>query len=99
MPTHTFMDLALDEAHAAADAGEVPIGCVIVCDGDLIAQAGNRTLADRDPTSHAEMAAIHCSASRLSPERMVRGCAGAVASVGASVLLLGCAIKSPSHTI
>ena len=38
MPTHTFMELALDEAHAAADAGEVPIGCVIVCDGDLIAQ-------------------------------------------------------------
>ena len=34
MPTHTFMELALDEAHAAADAGEVPIGCVIVCDGD-----------------------------------------------------------------
>jgi len=44
MPTHTFMELALDEAHAAADAGEVPIGCVIVCDGDLIAQAANRTL-------------------------------------------------------
>ena len=42
MPTHTFMELALDEAHAAADAGEVPIGCVITCDGDLIAQIGEQ---------------------------------------------------------
>ena len=71
MPTHTFMDLALDEAHAAADAGEVPIGCVIVCDGDLIAQAGNRTLADRDPTAHAEMVAIRRAAETLGSERLV----------------------------
>ena len=70
MPTHTFMDLALDEAHAAADAGEVPIGCVIVCDGDLIAQAGNRTLADRDPTAHAEMVAIRRAAEALGRERL-----------------------------
>ena len=70
MPTHTFMDLALDEAHAAADAGEVPIGCVIVCDGDLIAQAGNRTLADRDPTAHAEMVAIRRAAEALGNERL-----------------------------
>ena len=65
MPTHTFMELALDEAYAAADAGEVPIGCVIVCDGDLIAQAGNRTLAERDPTAHAEMVAIRRAAEAL----------------------------------
>src|SRR2546422_11406285 len=71
MPTHTFMDLALDEAHAAADAGEVPIGCVIVCDGDLVAQAGNRTLADRDPTAHAEMVAIRRAAEALGTERLV----------------------------
>ena len=44
MTTRTFMDLALDEAHAAAEAGEVPIGCVIACDGDLIAQAQTPTL-------------------------------------------------------
>jgi tRNA(adenine34) deaminase len=71
MPTHTFMELALDEAHAAADAGEVPIGCVIVCDGDLIAQAANRTLADRDPTAHAEMVAIRHAAAALGSERLV----------------------------
>src|SRR6266568_1649829 len=70
MLTHTFMDLALDEAHAAADAGEVPIGCVIVCDGDMIAQAGNRTLADRDPTAHAEMVAIRQAAAALGSERL-----------------------------
>ena len=71
MPTHTFMELALDEAHAAADAGEVPIGCVIVCDGDLIAQAANRTLLDRDPTAHAEIVAIRQAAAALGSERLV----------------------------
>src|SRR6266568_8456733 len=71
MLTHTFMDLALDEAHAAADAGEVPIGCVIVCDGDLVAQAGNRTLAERDPTAHAEMVAIRRAAEALGSERLL----------------------------
>jgi len=63
------MDLALDEAHAAAETGEVPIGCVIVHDGDMIAQAGNRTLADRDPTAHAEMLAIRAAAAKLGSER------------------------------
>jgi tRNA(adenine34) deaminase len=71
MATHTFMELALDEAHAAADAGEVPIGCVIVCDGDLIAQAANRTLLDRDPTAHAEMVAIRRAAATLGNERLI----------------------------
>src|SRR5947208_16855650 len=67
---HTFMELALDEAYAARSAGEVPIGCVIVCDGDLIAQAGNRTLAERDPTAHAEMDAIRRAAAALGSERL-----------------------------
>jgi tRNA(adenine34) deaminase len=71
MPTPSFMDLALDEARAAADAGEVPIGCVIVCDGDVIAQAGNRTLADRDPTAHAEMVAMRRAAKAPRSERLV----------------------------
>ena len=71
MPTHTFMDLALDEAHAAVETGEVPIGCVIVHDGDMIAQAGNRTLADRDPTAHAEMLAIRAAAQALGSERLI----------------------------
>src|SRR4029450_10913113 len=43
----------------------------IVCDGDVIAQAGNRTLADRDPTAHAEMVAIRRAAEALGSERLV----------------------------
>jgi tRNA(adenine34) deaminase len=70
MPGSSFMDLALDEARAAAAAGEVPIGCVIVRDGEVIAQAGNRTVADRDPTAHCEMLAIRSAAETLSSERL-----------------------------
>jgi tRNA(adenine34) deaminase len=64
------MDLALDEANAAAGSGEVPIGCVIVCDGDIVAQTANRTLVDRDPTAHAEMLAIRQAAAALGSERL-----------------------------
>ena len=66
----SFMDLALAEARAAAAAGEVPIGCVIVRDGEVIAQAGNRTLAERDPTAHCEMLAIRHAAEALTSERL-----------------------------
>ena len=65
------MDLALSAAEAAGQAGEVPIGCVIVRDGEVLASAGNRTLADRDPTAHAEMLAIRTAAARLGSERLV----------------------------
>jgi tRNA(adenine34) deaminase len=65
------MDLALDEARAAAAAGEVPIGCVIVQDGEVIARAANRTLIDRDPTAHAEMLAIRAAAAEIGSERLV----------------------------
>jgi tRNA(adenine34) deaminase len=64
------MDKALDEARAAQAAGEVPVGCVIVRDGAVIAAAGNRTLADRDPTAHAEMLAIRAAARALGSERL-----------------------------
>ena len=65
-----FMDVALDEARAAAAEGEVPVGCVIVRDGTVIAAAGNRTLADRDPTAHCEMVAIRAAAKALASERL-----------------------------
>jgi tRNA(adenine34) deaminase len=64
------MDLALDQARAAAAAGEVPVGCVIVRDGAVLAQTGNRTLADRDPTAHAELLAIRAAAAALRSERL-----------------------------
>jgi tRNA(adenine34) deaminase len=69
----SFMDLALIEAEAAGAAGEVPVGCVIVREGAVIARAGNRTIADRDPTAHAEMLAIRAAAACLSSERLT-GC-------------------------
>jgi tRNA(adenine34) deaminase len=66
----SFMDQALDLARAAAAAGEVPVGCVVVRNGDVIAGAGNRTLTDRDPTAHAEMLAIRQAARSLGTERL-----------------------------
>src|SRR5262245_16506389 len=66
----SYMDLALDEARAAVAAGEVPVGCVIVHDGEVIARAYNRTLADRDPTAHCEMLAIRQAADALASERL-----------------------------
>jgi tRNA(adenine34) deaminase len=71
LPSPAFMDLAFAEAHAAAAAGEVPVGCVIVRDGTVIAQAGNRTLADRDPTAHCELLAIRRAAAALASERLI----------------------------
>lgn len=66
----SFMDMALAEARAAGEAGEVPVGCVVVRDGVAIARAGNRTLADADPTAHAEIVAIRRAASLLGSERL-----------------------------
>ncbi|MEA2905347.1 MAG: tRNA(adenine34) deaminase [Alphaproteobacteria bacterium] len=73
MPAPSFMSLALDEARAAAAAGEVPVGCVIVRDGEVIARAGNRTLADHDPTAHCELLAIRQAAGTIGSERLA-GC-------------------------
>jgi tRNA(adenine34) deaminase len=64
------MDLALKQAEIAEMAGEVPIGCVIVRGGTVIAQAGNRTLTDRDPTAHAEVLAIREAARVTGSERL-----------------------------
>ena len=70
MALPAFMQFALEEAHAAAARGEVPVGCVIVRDGQVIARAGNRTLADKDPTAHAELLAIRQAAAALGSERL-----------------------------
>jgi tRNA(adenine34) deaminase len=64
------MDVALAEARAAAERGEVPVGCVVVHAGHVIARAGNRTLADRDPTAHAEILAIRHAAAALGSEHL-----------------------------
>lgn len=67
------MQLALDEARAAGARGEVPVGCVVVCETQVVARAGNRTLADKDPTAHAELLAIRQAAAALGSERLT-GC-------------------------
>jgi len=71
MNAPSFMDLALKAAETAGKSGEVPIGCVIVRDGAVVATAGNRTLGDRDPTAHAEILALREAAARLGSERLV----------------------------
>src|SRR5579884_811966 len=65
-----FMQIALEEARAAAVRGEVPVGCVIVRANRILARTGNRVLADRDPTAHAELLAIRAAASALGTERL-----------------------------
>ena len=70
MPEPSFMQLALEEARAAQTRGEVPVGCVIVRAGEVIARAGNRTIADKDPTAHAELLAIRQAAAALGSERL-----------------------------
>jgi tRNA(adenine34) deaminase len=64
------MDIALEEARAAAERGEVPVGCAIVRANDVVARAGNRTLGERDPTAHAELIAIRAAARALGSERL-----------------------------
>jgi tRNA(Arg) A34 adenosine deaminase TadA len=67
-----FMDVALSEARAAAAVGEVPVGCVVVRDGAVIARGRNRTLIDHDPTAHAEMVALRAAAASLGTERLTQ---------------------------
>jgi len=64
--------LALSEAKAAAERGEVPVGALLVdVDGALVALDGNRILERRDPTAHAEMLVIRAAAERLRNERLI----------------------------
>lgn len=65
------MDHALDEARAAAQRGEVPVGAVIVApEGKIVARAGNRTRELNDPTAHAETLAIRAACAALKSERL-----------------------------
>lgn len=75
MPKDTASDreimlAALAEAHQAAEQGEVPVGAVLVFDDRIIARAGNRTIADCDPTAHAEIVALRAAAKMLKNYRL-----------------------------
>lgn len=65
-----FMQAALEEARDAAERGEVPVGAVLVLNDEIIARAGNRTIADCDPTAHAEVIALREASKRIGNYRL-----------------------------
>jgi tRNA(adenine34) deaminase len=69
----TWMELALAEARMAAEAGEVPVGALVIINGEIIGRAGNRNLRDHDPTAHAEILALRQAAQHLGNHRLT-GC-------------------------
>jgi tRNA(adenine34) deaminase len=83
------MEAALTEAHAALEAGEVPVGAAVVRDGRVVASAHNETVARRDPTRHAEILVIERVLAELATDRLTEAtlcvtlepcaqCAGAI---------------------
>ena len=96
------MKLALAAARAAADAGEVPVGAVLMRGAEVIATAGNAPRTRSDPTAHAEMLAIRAGAAALGRERLEECdlwvtlepcamCAGAIAHARVRRLYYGAA--------
>jgi len=68
-----FMDEALREAYRARDLGEVPVGAVVVCDGEIVGRGCNKRETDHDPLAHAEILAIRDAAQALGRWRL-SGC-------------------------
>ena len=66
------MTLALKQAEAAAQAGEVPVGAVLIAEGEVLAEAHNRSISAQDPTAHAEILALRAAAIRLQNYRLPR---------------------------
>lgn len=70
-PFASHMQTALDEARAAGERGEVPVGAVVVApDGRVVARAGNRTRELADPTAHAEILALRAACAAAGSERL-----------------------------
>jgi tRNA(adenine34) deaminase len=95
-----FMNVAIDEARAAAAQGEVPVGAIVVVDGHIVARAGNRTITDCDPTAHAEMVALREAAQAVGNYRLLDAalyvtiepcamCAGAMVQARIARLIYG----------
>ena len=68
-----WMELALEQARLAALAREVPVGALVIRDGEIIGQGHNRNLLDNDPTAHAEIVALRQAAARVGNHRLI-GC-------------------------
>ena len=95
-----FMRAALDEARAAAERGEVPIGSVVVSESRIVARAGNRTITDCDPSAHAEIVALREAAKAVRNYRLLGAtvyvtvepcamCAGAIVQARVARLVYG----------
>jgi len=69
-----FMREAIDEALRAYEAGEVPVGAIVVCEGRIVGRGFNRPISTHDPTAHAEIVALREAAARLNNYRLI-GCA------------------------
>jgi len=96
-----YMRLALTEAQAAAENGEVPVGAIIVQNDAVLAQAANRTITDCDPSAHAEIVAIRRAAQAIGNHRLLGAtlyitvepcamCAGAVIQARIARVVYGC---------
>jgi tRNA(adenine34) deaminase len=68
-----FMEEAIRAAQRALEAGEVPVGAVVVCEGKIVGRAGNRNLTDSDPTAHAEIVALRQAGAAIGNHRL-EGC-------------------------
>jgi tRNA(adenine34) deaminase len=97
-----FMRVALEEARAAAERGEVPVGAVVVINDQIVARAGNRSIADCDPTAHAEVIALREASKRIGNYRLAGAalyvtiepcamCAGAMIQARIARLVYGAA--------
>jgi tRNA(adenine34) deaminase len=101
-PDHgRWMELALEQARQAASVGEVPVGAVVVHEGQVIGAAHNRRELDQDPLAHAEMLALGQAARSLGSWRLVGTalyvtlepcpmCAGALVNARVETLVYGC---------
>jgi tRNA(adenine34) deaminase len=69
-PDELWMEEALREAARAQAAGEVPVGAIVVCEGQIVGRGGNRNLTDHDPTSHAEIVALRQAGAALGNYRL-----------------------------
>lgn len=96
-----FLEQALQEARASAEAGEVPIGAVLVAEGKIVARSGNRTIRDCDPTAHAEMVVLREAARSMGNYRLTGTtlyvtvepcsmCAGAIIQARVPRVVYGC---------
>jgi tRNA(adenine34) deaminase len=87
-----WMELALEQAALASAAGEVPVGALVIRDGEIIGRGHNRNLLDNDPTAHAEIVALRQAAARLGNHRLT-GCI-MVATIEPCAMCAGALIHS-----